>query len=172
MAAIILMDLTSKQLVSTDLYNVTARYVTKMYNNSTSTYIFSSLLVPMEKCTPHHFARVSYSKENFYNIGITNWACIPLNKSFQIGGNIFVDDTKYLVVEIKCRDENPKCTNRTFTTQLLTLNTFVNPNNDTQPFLAYFNRRQLIFQANTGFRNFVYLDRNILKTDLSLTPIS
>ena len=64
------------------MYNVTARYVTKIYNNTTSTYLFSSLLIPMEKCTPHHFSRVSYSEQNFYNIGNNNWACIPMNKSF------------------------------------------------------------------------------------------
>jgi hypothetical protein len=54
----------------------------------------------------------------------------------------------------------------------MTLNTFVNPNNDTTPFLAYLNRRESILQPKTGYRNFVYLDKNILKTDISLTPIS
>jgi len=51
---------------------------------------------------------------------------------------------KYIKVDVRCASNNPNCTTSvsdSLLVQFLTLNTFVNPNNNTQPFIAYLNRR-------------------------------
>jgi len=72
-----------------------------------------------------------------------HWYCLPLNVTYELGGSI-VDLVKYIKVDIQCGSTNRSCTtgfSDTLLIQFMTLNTFVNPNNNTQPFIAYLNRR-------------------------------
>ena len=103
------------------------------------------------------------------------WYCLPLNRTFQIGGNE-IESVKQIRLGVICKNGSEStCSNvnnMAMVTTLYTLNTFINPHNNSAPYLAYLSSKQPTFLQNGFIRNFVNIDKNILKTDSSLTPIS
>lgn len=132
MAAIALIRYDSKQVISSSDYNVSASYAIMDYNVTTSTYQRVFKPVNMESCTPNHFSRLENIDESFQTWGINKWYCLPINTTFYIGGNFQLSN--YLRIDIQCSSSKPLCNkgfNDTLQVQLLTMNTFVNPNNNT-----------------------------------------
>lgn len=60
---------------------------------------------------------------------------------------------------------------KSLSVDLITLDTFTNPANSTQPMMTYLNKKRSVIQSSTSISNYIYIDQHQLKTDNSLTPI-
>ena len=45
-----------------------------------------SATVPLEPCTPEHWASYPSIQKDFYRLNIDKWLCLPLNHQFEIKG--------------------------------------------------------------------------------------
>ena len=67
----------------------------------------SSTPIDLVDCTIEHFRQVSSVTENYEILKQRNWKCLPLNVSFEIGGDWDVSSTyKALAVHAEC---HPSC---------------------------------------------------------------
>ena len=70
-------------------------YVRQSLNNSFS--------VPLENCTAAHFSKIPYISQNYQILSQRNWMCLPLNSTFEIGGDWDINDVyKSLAIHGQC----------------------------------------------------------------------
>ena len=98
--------------------------------------------IQMESCTSEHFSRVPGIEERSQLLGLSNWKCLPLNKTYELEGSYELSSTyKAFQIVLKC---NTSCGfNNCGFFKLYQLNMFMNPSNRENPFEYYISSNYL-----------------------------
>lgn len=97
--------------------------------------------------------------------------CLPINRTFEIGGSTLTKNFSYLAVNIICVGNACQNKSKSLVFNVYTVNTFVNPLNGTNPFTSYTTNYETTLLPYTKSRNFLLLNKNTLITDNSLLPL-
>ena len=66
----------------------------KYYHFSNGSFKISQL--PIEKCTSEHFSRAANSKIELENLGINSFYCLPINNTFELGGDLLYGNQSFI----------------------------------------------------------------------------
>ena len=68
-------------------YNIKAWNYTYENLQSATLYKRTYHEIPLETCTAEHFSKIPNIYQNFNQLGLANWVCLPINQSYGIGGS-------------------------------------------------------------------------------------
>ena len=99
--------------------------ITDLLSNTPS---INATEIPLERCTAEHFSVVPSLREKILTVGISNVMCLPLNRTFEIGGSFELSNTwKGLLFQFNCTQS---CgINNCGSITINQLNSLLNPNN-------------------------------------------
>lgn len=125
--------------------------------------------IVLEPCTAAHFAVVPNIETMQYTWGISYWMCLPLNKTWEIGGDYELSSL-YKSIQL-----NLSCTySQNFVDcgyyKLYTLNSFINPTDPISPSTYYISQDTVLVKNQSYYMYGSKLDQNILVSDESITP--
>ena len=89
---------------SSSVITARAELVEYLNNSLPSMYIVKTP-IPMEKCTAEHLVNMPIHKST---LGTKNWDCLPLNRTFELGGNLdFSLIHRRIEIHVSCTNSCP-----------------------------------------------------------------
>ena len=152
-------------------FDLVVFYMNQTYDSNIKSFKMTYTYELLEKCTSSHFFKLSAQNNNVKNWDQSDLWCLPINRTYELGGTQ-LGSWKYLTISAMCKTTNCKNLNYTLVFEAYTLNTFINSINGSNPFTSYMNTYEMTVETYRRSRNFLYLNKNILKTDNSLLPFT
>ena len=140
---------------------------TGAYSNPNRT--LTQVPIALETCTTEHFKVVPNINTMQHTWGISNWMCLPLNQTWEIGGDYELSALyKSIQVNLTCTysQNNVDCGYY----KLYTLNSFINPIDPVNPSTYYISQDTVLLKNQSYYMYGSKLDQNILESDESITP--
>jgi hypothetical protein len=125
--------------------------------------------ISLEPCTAQHFSAIPNIVADQTTWGIANWVCLPLNQTWQVGGDYELSTNyKRIQVNISCTfsENHVDCGYY----KLYTLNTFINPSDALQPSTYYISQDTFLVKGQSYYEYSSRLDLNTLDTDGTVLP--
>jgi hypothetical protein len=104
-----------------------------------------------------------------YTWNISNWMCLPINMTWEIGGDFELSTLyKSLQLNLSCTYAQNYVDCGFY--KIYTLNSFINPTDPTKPSTYYISQDTVFLKAQSFYMFGSKLDQNILSSDESVWP--